>query len=117
MWLHSTILSSRNVISFHFYAIVPDDGSICGEIISYLFTEIKSINVFDNTYDHTKRRLTSVSIAIIKNPTYASYCYDKLTNLSLNHENNCIVLNIVLTLDPESPDGIGVRFKNDSSLF
>ena len=99
------------------YAMVTNNDSICGSIISSLLTEIKSINLFDNTYDHTKRGLTSVSIAIITNPTYESNCYDKLTNLSLNHEDNCIVLNRLLTVDTESTNGIGVICNNYYSIF
>ena len=97
--------------------MLPDYGYIFGAISSSILTRIKSIHGYANMNDHVKIRLPSASMAKSKNSTYASYCYDKWTNLSLNHEDNCIVLNIVLTLDPESPDGIGVRFKNDSSLF
>ena len=68
-------------------------------------------------HDHAKSRLTSVSIATRSNPTYESYCYDKLTKLSLNQENTCIVLNIRLTVDSKSANGIGVRKNNYPSIF
>ena len=56
-------------------------------------------------------------MATSKNPTHASYCYYKLTNLSLNHEDTCIVLNRILTVDPKSHNGIWVICKDYSSLF
>ena len=68
-----------------FYAMITDNGSICGSNLIYLFTGIKSIHGFDNRNDHKKRKLTSVSIAKSTNPTYVYYCYDKLTNLYLNN--------------------------------
>ena len=68
-------------------------------------------------HDHVKSRLTSVSIATSTNPTYASYCYDKLNKLSLNHEDTRIMLNIGLTVDPESANVILVRCNNNYSLF
>ena len=37
-------------------------------------------------HDNVKSRLTSVSIATSTNTTYEYYCYNKLTYLSLNHE-------------------------------
>ena len=100
-----------------FHAMVPDYGSICGSIPSFLFNGIKSIHVFSHMHDHVKSRLTSVSIATSTNPTYASYCYDKLNNLSLNHEDTRIMLNIGLTVDPESANVILVRCNNNYSLF
>ena len=69
---------------------------------SSLFTGIKSIHGFSNIHDHVKIRLTSVSIDTSINPTYESYCYDKLTHLSLNHEYTWILLNIVLAIYLES---------------
>ena len=97
--------------------MVPDYASICGAIPSSLFTGIKSINGFSNIQDHLNIRLTSVSIDTSTNPTYASYCYDKPTNLSLNHEDTCIVLNRGMNVYPESENGIGVICNNYSSLF
>ena len=97
--------------------MVPDDGSIYGAIPSSLFTEVKLIYIFSKMHDNTKSRLTSASIAPIKNLTCASYCYDKLTDLCLNNKYTRIVLNIVLTVYPESANGIGVRCKNHYSLF
>ena len=73
--------------------MVPDNGSICGAITSYLFTVIKSIHLFSNMHDHVKSILTSLSIATSTNPTDVSHFYGKLTNLSLNHEDTSIVLN------------------------
>ena len=50
--------------------------------------------------DHVKSRFTSVSISTSTNPTYVSYCYDTLTNLSINHEDTWIVLNRGLNVYP-----------------
>ena len=100
-----------------FYAMVPDYDFIIGSIHSSLSTGIKSIHGFSNIHYHVKSILTSVSIATITNPNYASYCYDKLTNLYLNHEDTRIVLNKGLTVDPKSSNGIGVICNNDSSIF
>ena len=97
--------------------MLPDDGSIVGAIPSSLFTGMKTIHVFSNMYDHMNNILTSVSIATSTNPTYEFYCYDKITNLSLNHEYSCIVLNIGLTVDPESLNVIVFGLINDSSIF
>ena len=97
--------------------MVPGNGSICGAIPSSLFTRVKSIHGFDNMHNHAKIRLTSVSIDTNKNPTYASYCYEKLTNLSLNNVDTRILFNRELTIYPESANGIGVRYKIESSLF
>ena len=97
--------------------MVPENGYICGEIPSSLFTGIKSTHGFANMHDHVKRRLYPVSIDTRKNPTHASYCYDKLTNLSLNHEDTRTVLNIGLNIYAEGANVIGFICKNDSSLF
>ena len=113
---HYFILKECSFLPFLF-EMIPDDGSICGKIPSYLFSGIKSIHGFSNTIDHVESRLTSVSIATSKNITYESYFYDKLTNLSLNHEDTRIVLNRGLTVDPESFNGIVVICKNDSTKF
>ena len=58
-----------------------------------------------------------MSINTSTNTTYASYCYDKLNNLSINHEDYHIVLNRGLIIYSESTNGIGVTCKNNSSLF
>ena len=100
-----------------FHAMVPDYGSICGSIPSFLFNGIKSIHVFSHMHDHLKSRLTSVSIATSTNPTYASYCFDKWPNLSLNNEYTSIVLNRGLAVGPERYNVIGVICKNDYSIF
>ena len=50
--------------------------------------------------DHVKSRFTSVSISTSTNPTYVSYCYDTLTNLSINHEDTRVVLNRGLNVYP-----------------
>ena len=101
----------------NFYAMVLDNGPICGAFTSSLFAVIKPNDSFDNMYDHVKSRLTSMSISKSTNPTYTSYCYDKLTKLSLNHEDTCVVLNRGLAVYPQSADVIRVRFNNDSYPF
>ena len=68
-------------------------------------------------HDHVKTRLTSVSIATSTNPTYAYHSYDKLPNLSLDHEYTRIALTKGLTIAPELANGIVVRCNNDSSVF
>ena len=87
------------------------------EATSSSFTGIKSIHGFYKMHDRVKSRLTSVSIDTRTNQTYASYCYDKLTNLSLGHKDTCIVLNRGLTVHTESANGIRVICNIGSSLF
>ena len=65
--------------------MVPDYASTCGAIPSSLFTGIKSIHGLAKIHNNVKRRLTSVSIGTITNPTYASYCFDKLPCLSIKN--------------------------------
>ena len=100
-----------------FYAMAENDNAILGAIPSSLFTGDQSFYGFATMHDHIHTRLTNALSATSTNPTYASYCYDKLTNLSLNHQDSRIVLNRGLTVDSNTTSGMGVRCKNDSSLF
>ena len=100
-----------------FYKMIEKDGSICGAIPCSLFTGIKSDHGFASIQDHVKSRLTNPSSTTSTSPSYISYCYDKITNLTLNHQDSRIILNRGLTVDKEERNGIGVRGKSDSTLF
>ena len=82
--------------------MVPDNGSICGAITSSLFIVYKSTHVFANSRYHLESTLNLVSIGTSTNPTYAYYCHDKLTTLSLNYEDTCILLNMGLDVDSKT---------------
>ena len=101
-----------------FYANAPDDSSILGAIPSSLLNDSnKNQHWFATVMEQSRSRLTSVSIATSTNPRYCCYCYDKAVNLTANHQDVRIVLNRGLTVDPQSPNKISVRSKNDSSMF
>ena len=100
-----------------FYKMVEKDGSICGAIPSSLFTGNKSDHGFATIQDHIKSRLTNPSSSTSTTPSYISYSYDKITNLTMNHQDSRIVLNRGLTVDKEEKNGIGVRGKSDTALF
>ena len=100
-----------------FYKMIENDGSICGAIPSSLFTGNHSNHGFATIQDHVRSRLTNPSSTTCTNPSYVSYAYDKITNLSLSHQDTRIVLNRGLTVDNEETNGIGVRGKADFTLF
>ena len=97
--------------------MVEDDGSIAGSIPIFLLNGEHASYGFASIEDQIRSRLTSASFATSTNPSYISFCYDILTNLTLNYQHSRIVLNRGLALDDNSKRKIGIRCKNDSPLF
>ena len=62
-------------------------------------------------------RLMSTVFSTSTNPTYISFSYDILTNLTLNHQDTITVLNRGLAVYDNIRNNLGIRCKGDSSLF
>ena len=76
-----------------FYKMIINDSAICGTIPSSLFTGTISLHGFASIQDHVQSRLTSPASSTSSTPSYISYSYDKITNLTMNHQDTRIVLN------------------------
>ena len=96
--------------------MVPNDGSISGSIPSKLLNGQKNLHRFASIDDHIQSQLTSPSYATSSNPSYISFCYDILTNLTLEHQDTRLVLNRGLTVDGTLKHKIGIRCKGESVL-
>eukprot|EP00957_Ditylum_brightwellii_P207874 15354894-Ditylum_brightwellii.AAC.1 len=72
---------------------------------------------FASIPQHVRTRLTSLSAAAGTDLRYIDYCYDKLTNLSVNHNDTCIVLNHGLTVGEDKTGGLGAKAGIDSPLL
>ena len=97
--------------------MVEYDGSIALSIPIFLLNGEHASYGFASIEDQIRSRLTSASFATSTNPSYISFCYDILTNLTSNYQHSRIVLNRGLALDDNSKRKIGIRCKNDSPLF
>ena len=97
------------------YKTVPLGGSIAGILSSFLLSANNSTHGFAPVDHHLRSSLTNPGVATSTNPKYIAFCYDTLTNLTLNKEDSRIILNRGLTV---SPDGLGIvlRSKKDSRL-
>ena len=96
--------------------MVPNDGSIAGSIPSALLNGQQNLYGFPSIDDHIQSRLTSPSYATSTNPSYISFCYDILTDPTLNHQYTRIVFNRGLSVDETSKHKIGIRCKGESVL-
>ena len=101
-----------------FYFSIPEcDGAIGGALPSCLFIGEDSPYGIASLDHHIRSRLTSPSIATSTDYRYNSFTYDVIANLTANHQDNRIILNRGLTVNAECPNEIGVRSRNDPSIF
>ena len=82
-----------------------------GYIPAPLLTESISSLGFDTIQSQACSILTNLYSSTIKDPQYCAHCYDMLTNISENHENNPLVSNRELTVANDKFGGLGVRGK------
>ena len=76
-----------------FYRMIPERGSIVGDLpYCFLYKSGYSYG-FSTPKEHIKSQLTSCSSSASSNPTYMSFLYDILTNLTLNFKDSRIDLN------------------------
>ena len=92
-------------------------GDIHGAIPSPLLSSPKAIHGFASILDHTRNRLSLAGTATSTNPAYISLCYDQLSNITASHEDSRIIMNRGMKVDDKNYSGLGVRRKNDSTLF
>jgi predicted GIY-YIG superfamily endonuclease len=100
-----------------YYAMADDNCSIIGAIPSSLLSENTSKFGFASIPTHVRSRLTSSSSSTSSDYQYTSYCYDKLTNLSANHEDTRLVIQRGLTVGDDKKGGLGLRGKGDCGLL
>ena len=99
------------------WKMADTSGSIAGAIPAPLLTESIKRYGFQSIQQHVRSRLTSSSCATSTDSRYIAFYYDKLTNLSINHQDTRIVLNRGLTAAGDESGGLGLRGKGDSALL
>jgi hypothetical protein len=99
-----------------FYKMVPQNGSFCGAFPSALLTESISEYGFQSIPQHVRSRLSSAANTCGSDPRYTSYCFDKLTNLSANHQDTRVSIHRGFASAGDEFGGLGVRRQDDTSL-
>ena len=96
------------------YKMTPSYGYIVGVLPSCLMITKTSTHKFASVEDHIRLILTNPGVATRTNQNI-SYCYETLTNLTLNHTDTCLILNKGLKVYSE---GLGPHLcsKQDSTL-
>ena len=97
--------------------MVVGDVSVSCAIPISLLMDYNALNSFENIQYQNLSLLVPASMPTIKNPWYISYSYKKHSNLTLKNQDSCIILNCGQKFDNVKLNGIGVIFKNFSSLF
>ena len=97
-----------------FWSMVPNCGSILGAIPSGLFVQ-SNCHGFANMKSHVRSRLCLPSSSTSTNPSYISFMYDILVNLTLNREDSRIILNRGL-MESTNETGLQVRSRNDNLM-
>jgi hypothetical protein len=111
------VYPEATLFSSIFWKSSKDSSSILGAIPSSLLSEesAKSFG-FASIPEHVRSRLTNISTTTSSDFHYASFCYDKLTNLAANHQDTRIVIRRGLTVDEKS-GGLGLRGTGDTSML
>ena len=76
---------------------------------------LSNLHGIDNMKSHVRCRLCLPSSSTSTNPSYISFMYDILVNLSLNREDSRIILNHGL-MESTNETGLQVRSRDDSLL-
>ena len=76
---------------------------------SSLIVSNTSVHGFTPVDHHIRSTLTNPGTTTNNNPKYIAYCHDIITNLTLNHEDSCIILNRGLTV---SPNRLGITTRS-----
>ena len=76
---------------------------------SSLMVSNTSVHGFALVNHHIRSTLTNPGNTANNNPKYIAYCHDIITNLTLNHEDSRIILNIGLTM---SPNGLSITTRS-----
>ena len=97
-----------------FWSMVPKCGAIFGSIPSGLLVK-SSRNRFSSMKSHVRCRLGNPGSSTSTNPSYISFMYDILVNLTLNREDSRIILNRGL-MESTSETRLQVRSHNDTLL-
>ena len=98
-----------------FYKAVEKDGIVCGAIPTPLLSEKTKQFGFQTIPQHVRSRLTTSSSSTSTDPRYIAFCYDKLTNLCINHQDTRIILNRGLTSTNDDLGGLGLRGGNSDN--
>ena len=97
-----------------FWSMVPKNGSLFGAIpLGFLVNSC--CRGFASMKSHVRCRLTLPGSSTSTNPSYISFMYDILVNLTLNREDSRIILNRGL-MESSSETGLQIRSRNDSLL-
>ena len=99
------------IFSSVFWMKVPSNGSILGAIPSGLLLT-SSRHGYDNMKSHVRCLICLTFSTTSTNPSYISWLYDILANLTMNREDSMIILNRGL-MESSSETGLQVRSKND----
>ena len=82
------------------YKMIPNCGSIAGILPLWVMITKISINGFAPVDHHIRSSFTNPGTTANNYSKYIAYGYDIITNLTLNHEDSCIILNRGLTVSP-----------------
>ena len=97
-----------------FWSMVSGNGSMIGAIPSGLLVK-SDCHGFASMKNHFRCRLRLPGSSTSTNPSYISFMYDILVNLTLNREDSRIILNRGL-MESTSDTGLKIRSRDDTLL-
>ena len=100
-----------------FWKSEKDNYSIIGAIPFPLLSQSISKFGFESIPLHVRSRLTLPFSTTSTDYHYVSFCYDMLTNLSVNHQDTRLVLRRGLTVGEDKTGGLGLRGQEDLSIL
>ena len=100
-----------------FWYMISETSAFPGAIPASLLHAETSLFGVASIHDHVRLRMTSCESTSYCDPRFISYSYDALVNLTCNKSDTRLILNRGLTVDTNAASGLGVRCKNDTSLF
>ena len=95
-----------------FWSMIPQNGAISGAIPSGLLQNSSQYG-FASIKNHVKCRIKLPGSSTSTNPTYISFLYDILANLTLSRGDSRIILNRGL-IESTKNSGLDVRSRDDS---
>ena len=100
-----------------FWKSASNNCSIIGAIPAPLSTESISNYGFAPIASHVRNRLTSPLSSTCSDYRYTAYSYNKLSNLSANHEDTRIILRRALICNDDKIGDLTIRGKGDNGLL